>query len=229
MGTSPNIGGILPRVAQQEETSAPKKPVADALSTSSPDSVLRSVLTEYPGFAKNFNANNTSLVFANGERAQRGLKERGGLEFWSPNESGTPDYPSPAPGKNVLEIYSNDLKNNPTALKQAVYGDLMHGMASDPYWKGLRDQFMESFTPEEINRQQKGKTWWDDVNGSKQRFGPTYDAYIRGWIANEGEGHQGQAESGNTMYSPRQLQVLQEMQNYLTTGKEAPHGKQAAR
>jgi hypothetical protein len=158
-------------------------------------------------------------VFANGQRAQRGAKERGELEFWSPNDTGTADFPSPTPGKTSLEIYSNNLKNNPIALKQAVYGDLMHGMVRDPYWNDLRSQFMQSFTPQELQRQQQGKTWWEDVNGSKDRNGPTYDAYIRGWIANEGEGKKGQAESGNTMYSPRQIQILSKMQNYLKTGR----------
>jgi hypothetical protein len=176
------------------------------------------VLSEYPGLAKNFNAGNTSVVFASGDRAKRGLKERGGLEFWSPSDKGDPDYPSPAPGKNALEIYSDDLKKNPVALKQAIYGDLMHGMVSDPYWNNLRDQFMQNFTPQELKRQEEHKTWWEDVNGSTDKNGPTYDAYFRGWIANEGEGKRGQLESGNTMYSPRQIQILQKMQDYLKTG-----------
>lgn len=160
------------------------------------------------------------MVFANGNRAQRGLKERGGLEFWSPSDAGTPDFPSPAPGKNVLEIYSNELKNNPAALKQAIQGDLMHGMSQDPYWNDLRTQFMQNFTPQEQQRQQEHKTWWDDVNGSNGPVGnPTYDAYIRGWIANEGNGRKGQVRSGHTMYSPKQVQIMQRMQDYLKTGK----------
>ena len=185
-----------------------------------PNKALQQVLDENPGLAKNFNSNNTSLVFANGDRAQRGSKERGGLEFWPPDEAGTNDFPHPSPGKNVLEIYSDELKNNPSALKQAVYGDLMHGMPSDPYWKGLRNEFMQSFTPQEIQRQDQHRTWWEDVNGDRnERGNPTYDAYIRGWIANEGEGKKGQAESGNTMYSPRQIQILRKMEDYLKTGK----------
>lgn len=176
------------------------------------------MLTENLGLAKNFNAENTSVVFATGDRAKRGLKERGGLEYWSSSDSGTSDFPSPMPGKNVLEIYSKNLKNNPKALQSAVYGDLMHGMSNDPYWIGLRNQFMQSFTPQEIKRQEQHKTWWDDVNGSKDRNDPTYDAYIRGWIADEGEGKKGQTESGHTMYSPKQIQILQKMQDYLKTG-----------
>jgi hypothetical protein len=196
--------------------------------------VLQQVLKENPGLAQNFNADNTSLVFASGERKQRGLKERGGLEFWHPegepiDKGGDPTYPTPQLGKNVLEVYSDDLKNDPIALKQALVGDLLHGMTSDPRWKNLRDQFMQNFTPQERKRQKEAQTWWEDVNGDRhaEQKGEvghslgngTYDAYIRGWIFNEGEGRQGQTEQGNTMYSPKQLQILQKMQEYLKTGK----------
>ena len=207
--------GVLPAdklMGGKSQSTAPK--------TTNP--VLQRVLKENPGLAKNFNEDNTSVVYANPERSKRGIKERGGLEFWSPEDSGDKDFPHPSPGKNVLEIYSNELKNNPKALKQAVYGDLMHGMSRDPYWNNLRSEFMQNFTPQELKRQEKHQTWWDDVNGSKDRNGPTYDAYIRGWIANEGEGRSGQVKSGNTMYSPRQIQILQQMQDYLKTGKEPP-------
>lgn len=185
--------------------------------------ILQQVLEENPGLAKNFNTDNTSLVFANGKRSQQGRKERGELEYWFPTDKGTPSFPSPVPGKNVIEVYSDDLKNDPKALKEAVYGDLMHGMASDPYWKKLRNEFMQNFTPQERERQAQRKTWWDDVNTSKTPLGsPTYDAYIRGWITNEGEGKKGQIKSKDTMYSPKQIQILHKMENYLKTGKATP-------
>ena len=184
--------------------------------------MLQQVLSENPGLAKNFDPNNTSVVFANGERAQRGLRERGGLEFWNKGDRGPSDYPSPDPSRNVLEIYDSKLASDPVALKQAVYGDLMHGMSSDSYWNGLRTQFMQSFTPQERQRQDQHKTWWDDVNGSRGPVGnSTYDAYLRGWITDEGNGRKGQAASNGTMYSPKQMQILQKMQDYLKTGKAA--------
>jgi hypothetical protein len=189
--------------------------------------VLQQVLKQYPGLAKNFNAQNTLGVLASGDRASRGLKERGGLEFWPPTEKGTADFPSPAPGKNVLEVYDSKLENSPDALKQAVYGDLMHGMVADPNWNNLRTQFMQGFTPQEQQRQQQHQTWYDDVNRSKGPVGdPTYDAYIRGWLADEGGGKQGQQEFKGTMYSPQQLQELNQMQEYLDTGKAASKGVQ---
>lgn len=180
--------------------------------------VLQQVLDENPGFAKVYNANNTSVVFATGERAKRGAKERGELEFWPPTEEGDEDYPHPSPGKNVLEVYTDELKNNPVVLKNALAGDLTHGMSQDPYWKGLRDDFMQSFTPQEIKRQEQGKTYFEDTNDPKRERGDTnYDAYIMGWFNYDGK--QGQKESGNTMYSPKQIKLLEKMQDYLKTGK----------
>lgn len=226
---SPAIGQPQPPAGYQMEVKPPagytleSKPVQIAL----PELVLQQVLDKNPGLGKNFNSQNTKIVFADKDRSSRGLRDRGSLEFWSPTDSGTKDFPHPLPGKNVLEIYSNDLKQNPEALSQAVYGDLMHGMSADPYWSGLRQKFMSNFTPEELQRQKDRQTWWNDVNGTdSKQFGPTYDAYIRGWIANEGEGKQGQIESKNTMYSPAQLQILQKMQDYLSTGKNPQQNTQ---
>ena len=210
--------GRQPQQPQRAQQSQQVSPAGDPAITT----VLQQVLKQYPGLAKNFNAQNTLGVLATGDRAQRGLKERGGLEFWPPDEKGTADFPSPAPGKNVLEVYDPKLEANPVNLKQAVYGDLMHGMAADPNWNSLRTRFMQGFTPQEQQRQAQGKTWWEDVNGSKGPAGnPTYDAYIRGYIADEGGGKQGQQESGGTMYSPQQIQELKQMQDYLNTGKAA--------
>ena len=216
------LGGAQGRQQAQQASASPGVTSDPAITA-----VLQQVLKQYPGLAKNFNLQNTLAVLASSDRAQRGLKERGELEFWPPEgepvaKGGDPSFPTPQLGKNVLEIYDKSLENSPAALKQAIYGDLMHGMSSDPYWNGLRAQFMQNFTPQEQQRQNEHETWWGDVNGDRhERGNPTYDAYIRGWIADEGGGKQGQQESGGTMYSPQQLQELKQMQDYLNTGKAA--------
>ena len=222
LDVTPPSGYMLDSIPQQPVSLAP---TPDKQVPSPLHPVVQQVLDENPGLAKNFNADNTSLVFADPDRSKRGLKERGGLEFWFPGDKGPDDFPSPDPTKNVLEIYDDKLKNDPASLKQAVYGDLMHGMSNDPHWNDLRTQFMQSFTPQEKKRQAEKKTWWDDVNNSKEASGPVYDAYIRGWIANQGEGKRGQSESKNTMYSPKQIEILKKMETYLKTGKEPPKQK----
>ena len=229
MGSPANVASTLPRRTQLQDETSPKRGVAAALSASSPESVLRSVLAANKGFASVYNPNNVQVIVADPERRSAAQKYNAGseLEFWPASEMGTTQFPRPVNtnGKSVLEIYSPDLARDPNQLRTAIYGDLMHGMAQSPYWKSLRDQFMQNFTPQELKRQQQRQTWWDDVNKSKGTpFGPTYDAYIRGWIANEGNGIQGQKESGNTMYSPRQLQILQQMKDYLESGR-VPNGR----
>jgi hypothetical protein len=221
MSTPANVANVLPKIDEQPEQPKPKGVAAVLPKTASEDSILQQVLSEYKGLAKNFNTANTSVVFADPVRSKTGL-QHGGLEFWPTTEVGTKDFPHPSPGKNVLEIYSDELRNNPEQLKQAIYGDLMHGMVNDPYWRGLRDQFMQNFTPQEIERQHQHQTWWDDVNEDQGAAGnPTWDAYLRGWIADEGSGRsKGQADSKNTMYSPKQIQILQKMQDYLKTGAQ---------
>lgn len=227
MATVPNVAATLPRVPQAQPEPQ-KKPVAAALSAFTPDSILRSVLAKHPGLASVYGGGDVAVTIADPERTRLAGKYDPGskLEFWPSTETGTAQFPRPANtnGKTVLEIYAPQLAKNPAQLRTAIYGDLLHGMSKNPYWKSLRTQFMQSFTPQELKRQREGKTWWDDVNGSKDRFGPTYDAYIRGWLANQGDPHQGQAQSGDTMYSPRQLQILQQMENFLATGR-VPNGR----
>lgn len=218
MATTPSVS---PR-------SQPKKPVAAALSAWSPESVLQSVLTQNPGFSGAYNPSNVQIVIADPSRRAAAEKYNAGsgLEFWPSSEMGSALFPRPSntSGKSVLEIYSPELARDPTQLRAAIYGDLLHGMSSDPYWNSLRTQFMRSFTPQELKRQQQRRTWWEDVNNSKgAAFGPTYDAYIRGWLTPGSAEHasavQGQTQSGNTMYSPAQMKILQKMAEYLKSGK----------
>ncbi len=202
---------------------------------SSPESILNSILAAHKGFASVYSPTNTGIVIADPARRTlaRKFNAGSGLEFWPASETGTTQFPRPAnmQGKSVLEIYSPELSKNTAQLRTAIYGDLMHGMVGNPHWKSLRDQFMSNFTPQELQRIKEHRTWWDDVNaakinGSNVAFGPIYDAYIRGWIADEGNSRQGQVESKNTMYSPKQVEILEEMKQYLETGKKkAPIAK----
>lgn len=204
-----------------------KRTTAGDVLSSTPDSILKSVLSQYPGLASVYNPNNVQVVIADPTRRAAAQKYNAGsqLEFWPSSEAGSKDFPRPAnmEGKSILEIYSPQLAANPDQLRGAIYGDLLHGMSSNPYWTGLRSQFMQNFTPQELKRQQGKQTWWDDVNNSKGvPFGPTYDAYIRGYLTPGDEqtsALQGQKESGNTMYSPKQMEILKAMQDFLRTGK----------
>lgn len=207
-----------------------------AQASTAPDgqAILSQVLNENKGLAKTFTPDNTQVVFADPDRTATARQRMGNpqLEYWPSTEGGEDGWKHPAPGKNALEIYSDELRKDPEALKQAIYGDLLHGMASDPYYKKQREEFMRNFTPEERERQAKKRAWWDDVNSEKSKQdGPTYDAYIRGYLGADAESaREGQKKSGNTMYSPKQLAILGDLQKYIRDGdrvyseKQAPQG-----
>jgi hypothetical protein len=188
--------------------------------------LLEQVLEENKGLAGTHNKDNTKVVFADQDRIAKAKKLMGNpkLEYWPDTEGGTPDWPHPEKGKHVLEVYDESLKDDPNALKNAIYGDLIHGMSRDPYFARLKSEFMQSFTPEELERQAKKRTWWEDVNGPGDNPA-RYDAYIRGWLGGDAESaREGQEKSGNTMYSPKQIEILRMMEDYIKNGAPQQNG-----
>ena len=179
--------------------------------------VLQNVLTEHPGLQKVHNLNETSAVFASPSRlkaATEASKEwstggPGHLEYWPKEESGTKDFPHPTQGKgNVLEIYDQGLKNDPEALHPMIMGDLLHGMTKDPGWAKLREEFKANYSPEaqKVIEQRKGQ---DDFVSPDS----TVDAFIRGGLVPYKGGNWIDKNPG--MYSPKQLQILDQMKQYL--------------
>ena len=181
-----------------------------------PNDILKQVLTEYPGLAKVHSLKNTQALFAPIERMKGA---QGQLEYWPADEPGTTDFPHPNLGKNILEIYSSELKSDPIKLKNAIYGDLMHGMVNDPTWSSYRDEFGKNYTPEETKRMTSRQSWWEDANGIESSPNAATDAYIRGWLNENDIAQQGQTKYKNTMYSPVQIDILDKMKKYLKTGK----------
>lgn len=183
------------------------------------NNILNQILSENPGLAKVFNTNNTQIIFASPERKKIG-EQMGGLEYWPADEPGYKGWEHPTGGgKNVIEIYSDELKNNPKKLYNAVWGDMLHGMVKDPYYNTLREEFKKNYTPEESARIQSKRSWWDDANGENANDMAINDSYIRGALNEPDVAEQGQEFYGNTMYSPKQIQILNMMKNYLRTGK----------
>ena len=188
---------------------------------------LTSVLSKNKALAKTFNPDNTVVIMAPSDRvdARKGTDEEDSqLEFWRPGDEGGPDFPRPKgyDDKTILEIYDPQLQTNPARLRDAIYGDLLHGMSADPYYNSLRDQFKDSFTPQELKRISSKQSWWDDANGAGVGKLPTIDAYIRGWLSpgEHDSATQGQKESKGTMYSPKQIEILEKMAHYIKTGEE---------
>lgn len=193
--------------------------------TVNPDAILEQVLKENKALGRVHNIDDTKVIFASPERTagQNKYNGGGGIEYWPREESGLPAHPHPNGGKTkVLEVFSDELKNNPELLKKAVYGDLLHGMTkADPYWAQMRTEFANSFTPEEKARINAKRSWWEDANGEGGGMGalPTIDAYMRGYLNENDVAMQGQKQFGGTMYSPRQIEILNNLGNYIKTGE----------
>jgi hypothetical protein len=203
-----SIASISPLVSKKQQPLGPG------------NDVLNQVLDENKGLARVHNMDNTQVMYASPERIKAAFANgsAGGLEYWPANEKGMPQFPHPlGGGKNVLEIYDNELKSNSAKLKNAIYGDLIHGMVNDPTWSNMREQFKSNYTPQEMQRIKSKQSWWDDANGKDANDMAVHDAYIRGWLNDSGR--QGQQHYGGTMYSPKQLQLLEQMKNYIRTGK----------
>ncbi len=192
-----------------------------------PNAILDQVLSENKGLAKTHSPDDTVVVFASPERtaaatksmAAEGYQGPGHLEYWPKDETGVPGYEHPAPGKTVLEIYDPALMKDPKLLKEAIYGDLMHGMRNDPEFAKMRDEFKKNYTSQELKRMTSSSYAGGDASGGVTKDA-THDAYIRGYLnpdsADEWRG--AHAATGNT-YSPKQLQILEQMRQYIKTGK----------
>jgi hypothetical protein len=176
--------------------------------------ILLDILRENKGMGNVFSPENTSIIFSNPERTSKAGRRQ--LEYWPPSETGTPGFPRPEgySGKHILEVYSEFLRKNPQFLKQAVYGDMLHGLGDeDKKFALLRNQFTQNYTPTTQHMISRLLQQGDNRRSID-------DMYIRGWISPDARDEFRKAQaSGENRYSPQQLKILQDIQNYVKTGK----------
>lgn len=171
-----------------------------------PNIALENVFKKYPRFTKTIDPANTEVLFAPKERV-RGENQ---LEYWPSTEEGTPDFPHPKPGKTVLEVYSDKLKQDPKLLEQAIYGDLLHGMRNDETFSVLRDEFKKGVSPQTLEFEKKNGNF-EGLNDDSR-----LDAYIRGYLAPDEADEWGKNQrSGVPVWSDKQLKILDIMKKYI--------------
>lgn len=171
-----------------------------------PNGLLSGIFSEYPKLQIGNDPLKTNVTFANNQR--QGLSGNRRLEYWPPQEPGTPDMPHPNPGNTTLEIFDPKLKNNPELLKNSIKGDLLHGMANDPIFNSLRTNFAEHYTPEALEMDKK--------QGLNPLSDSRLDEYVRGYISpDENAEFMNAYNSGQPVYSPKQIQLLQMMKAYM--------------
>ena len=96
----------------------------------------------------------------------------------------------------------------------------VHGLRNDEKFSQLRDEFIQSYTPEEQQRIANKQSYWEDANGSGGNSeNATHDAYIRGYLNEPSVAMQGHEQSNGTMYSPKQLEILNKMESYIKNGE----------
>jgi hypothetical protein len=144
--------------------------------------------------------------------------DRGFLEFWPPNETGTPAAPRPkefAPGQMGVEIY----KANTRPID--VLGDVVsHYMRqNDPRVKGYYEQFAKSITPEQEQRLREQYQHAQQREGEQRPYAQWREmsglpAYFRGYAF-----QQWSPEFNAQAYTPEQRQMFDAMMSYLGGGK----------
>lgn len=183
--------------------------IAPSTGTINTDQILADVFKQYPKLAVGNDPTKTKLLIAPLERiAAAKTAGSGRLEYWPPLEEGTTDFKHPAPGNTAIEVYDSKLRDNPELLKQAVFGDLLHGMRNDPEFDKYRQEFKGNFTPQSIAMEQR--------QGNRSINDSRLDEYIRGYISpDENAEFLNAYKKGEPIYSQKQIELLNKMKEYL--------------
>jgi len=139
---------------------------------------------------------------------------RGFLEFYGPDEPGSPEYPRPKEfpmGKVGVEVF------NPKTRPLDILADYVshYGVEQDPYLSERYQQFSQSFTPEQQQRLQEQYKWYQEHPEYKEsrpfedwKNASGMPGYFRGYTFD-------QWENSKDAYTPQQLQVLDQVRKYL--------------
>lgn len=139
---------------------------------------------------------------------------RGFLEFYDPQETGSPEYPRPKElplGKIGIEVF--DPKTRPIDILADYVSH--YGVEKDPHLIERYQQFVGSISPEQRQRlreqyqyyqqhpeykEQRPYEEWERISG--------LPGYFRGYTFNQWDNPQ-------EMYTPEQLQILNQVRQYL--------------
>jgi len=139
---------------------------------------------------------------------------RGYLEFYHPDEPGSPEYPRPKElpmGKVGIEVF------DPSTKPLDILADYVshYGVESDPYLSERYQRFTQSMTPDQNKRlQEQYKYYQEHPEYKEQRAYEEWakasglPAYFRGYTFN-------QWPDSTQMYTPEQLDVLNQVRSYL--------------
>ena len=139
---------------------------------------------------------------------------RGFLEFYPPDEPGSPEYPRPKElpmGRVGIEVF------DPSTKPLDILADYVshYGVESDPYLSERYQNFVKSMTPDQNQRlQEQYKYYQEHPEYKEQRAFEDWakasglPGYFRGYTFN-------QWPDSTQMYTPEQLNVLNQVRSYL--------------
>ena len=141
-------------------------------------------------------------------------KGRGFLEFYSPEETGSPEYPRPQNiplGKVGVQVF--DPKTRPIDILADYVSH--YGVEKDPFLAQKYQQFASSFTPEQQKVLQDQYAYYQQHPEFKESRpyeewlqASGMPGYFRGYTFN-------QWENSKDAYTQSQLQLLDEIRKYL--------------
>ena len=139
---------------------------------------------------------------------------RGFLEFYDPQETGSPEYPRPKElplGKVGIEVF--DPKTRPIDILADYVSH--YGVEKDPYLAQRYQEFIGSMSPQQRQiLQQQYQYYQQHPDYQEKRPYEEWEkasglpAYFRGYTFNQWENPQ-------EMYSPQQIEMLNQVKKYL--------------
>jgi len=139
---------------------------------------------------------------------------RGFLEFYSPEETGSPEYPRPKEipmGKVGVEVF------DPRTRPLDILADYVshYGVEKDPFLAQRYQQFQQSFTPEQQQRLQEQYAYYQQHPEYKETRpyeewlkASGMPGYFRGYTFD-------QWKDSQDAYTQQQLELLNQIRQYL--------------
>ncbi len=177
--------------------------VLDAIQSDQGNKLFEKAQQEYPYLA------NKNIAYKYSPN-----KGRGFLEFYDPEEIGSPEFPRPKElplGKIGIEVF--DPKTRPIDILADYVSH--YGVEQDPFLVERYKKFASSMTPEQRQRlQEQYKYYQQHPEYREQRPYEEWEkisglpGYFRGYTFNQWENPQ-------ELYTQQQLQMLDEVRRYL--------------
>ena len=142
------------------------------------------IVKKHPGLKKMY-PDGVDIFFADEDRKEKNRKYGGGggIEFWPVEEDGPPNFPNPGNQKRpAVEIYSEELMNDPVQLESAVFLDSLHAIPYESEYAPLMNQFRGSFDNTQTPYiRQAAEKYGIDMNNDRQ-FRSFIDRVVIPWF-----------------------------------------------